>query len=258
MEVHGLLDKLPLWALFPFTLGLLALGVEFGFRLVQYRQKNSKEEPAASVGPIVTPILGLLAFMLAFTFGMAGSRFETRRQVVLAEANAITTTYLRASLLPEPMRTETQSLLRQYVDARLEAAKPEKLDASIARSEELLKALWSQAVAVAEKQQTPLTSLFIQSLNQVIELHETRVMAALRSRIPSAIWLVLYLLAVISMAAVGYGTRLVSPKRSLVLLAMILAFSAVLVLIADLDRPGHGLLEVSQQSMLDLKKTISQ
>ena len=166
MEVHGLLDRLPLWALLPITLGLLQLGVELGFRVADHRQKRSKEEPAASVGPVVTPILGLLAFMLAFTFGMAGSRFETRRQVVLTEANAIGTTYLRAGLLPEPMGTESQNLLRQYVDVRLEAVNPDKLAEAITKSKELLKRLWSQAVAVTQKERSPVTSLFIQSLTR--------------------------------------------------------------------------------------------
>src|SRR5262245_50288384 len=125
MEINRVLDIFPLWALLPITIAILALSIEAGFRVAGYRQKHSRDEPPASVGPIVAPILGLLAFMLAFTFGMAGSRFEARRQVVLTEANAIGTTYLRAGLLPEPMRTEVQGLLRQYVDTRLEGTNQE-------------------------------------------------------------------------------------------------------------------------------------
>ena len=76
------------------------------------------------MAPIVAATLGLLAFMLAFTFGMAASRFEERRQAVLSETNAINTTYLRAALLPDPMSGDTRNLLREYVDVRLKGANP--------------------------------------------------------------------------------------------------------------------------------------
>jgi hypothetical protein len=113
------------------------------------------------VGAIIAAILGLLAFLLAFTFGMAASRFDTRRELVLDEANAIGTTYLRAALLPEPHRTEIRSLLRDYVDLRLQAAQPEMTVPALAGSEELQGRLWAQAVIVGEKNPTPITGLFI-------------------------------------------------------------------------------------------------
>ena len=103
-----------------------------------------------------------------------------------------------------------------------------------------------------------MTSLYLQSLNQVIEVNATRTMAAVRSRVPGAIWVALYSMAVISMLTVGYSSRLTSPKRSLVLVALVLAFSVVLVLIADLDRPGAGIVEVDRQSMLDVQKLMSE
>ncbi len=105
--------------------------------------------------------------------------------LLLSEANAIGTTYLRAAMLPEPMRTDTRNLLREYVDVRLEAVQPGKLEQSLSRSEELHERLWSEAVAAAEKDRSPITGLFIQSLNEVIDLHAKRVMAGLGSRIPA-------------------------------------------------------------------------
>src|SRR5262249_40220956 len=155
-------------------------------------------------------------------------------------------------MLPDPMRTEARDLLRQYVDARLDAVQPGKLAQAISKSEELHDRLWSEAVAAAQKERTPMTSLFIQSLNQAIDLHAERVMAAVRSRIPKAIWIGLYLLAILAMTVTGYHQGLSSNKRSVAAIPLALAFSAVLILIADLDRPGSGLLQVSQQSMIDL------
>jgi hypothetical protein len=256
MEITSMLDLLPLWSILPLTIAIALLSVELGYRLAIYRLHHSAEEKESPVGGMVGGTLGLLAFMLAFTFGLAGSRHEDRRQILLSEANAIGTTYLRAAMLPEPMRTETQNLLREYVDVRLEAVQPGKLDQAVVKSEELHNRLWSQAVAVAEKDRSPITGLFIQSLNEMIDLHATRVMAVLRSRVPGIIWIVLYVLAVLAMVMMGYHSGLAHSRRSIAVIALVLGFSSVLYLIADLDRPGQGTLLVSQQSMIDLRKSM--
>lgn len=257
MEVTGLLDSFPLWTLFPVTVLIALASVELGYRVARYRRLRSPDQQESPVGPMVAATLGLLAFMLAFTFGMAASRFEDRRQVVLSEANAIGTTYLRAAMLPEPMRTETRNLLREYVNVRLEATQPGKTNQAISKSEELQERLWSQAIAAAEKDRTNITGLFVQSLNEVIALHAKRIMAGLRSRVPGAIWIGLYSLAILAMGVMGYHDGQNSNRRSLGVIALVFAFSAVLFLIADLDRPGQGLLQVSQQSMLDLRNSMS-
>jgi hypothetical protein len=257
MEKTGLLDPFPLWTILPITVGLALLSVELGYRFAHNRQLRAQDEKESPVGGMVGATLGLLAFMLAFTFGLAGSRFEDRRQIVLSEANAIGTTYLRAAMLPEPMRTEAQNLLRDYVDVRLEGVQqPGNLEQAIARSEELQNRLWSLAVAAAEKDRSPITGLFVQSLNEVIDLHATRVMAGVRSRVPAVIWIVLYLLAFLSMVILGYHAGLANSRRSIAVVALILGFSLVLVLIADLDRPGQGMLHVSQQAMIDLRRSM--
>ena len=256
MVKHALIDFLPLWLILPLTIVVCLLSVEAGYRVASYRQRRSLEEKESPVGGMVGATLGLLGFMLAFTFGTAGSRFEDRRQVLLSEANAIGTTYLRAAMLPEPMRTETQNALREYVDVRLEAVEPGKLNQSIMKSEELHNRLWSLAVAATEKDRSDITGLFVQSLNEVIDLHATRKMAALRSRVPDMIWIVLYALAVLAMIIMGYHSGLAHSRRSIAVIALVLGFSSVLYLIADLDRPGQGTLRVSQQAMIDLRHSM--
>ena len=257
MEITEMLDRLPLWSILPLTVGVALLSVEFGYRFANYRQSQSAGEKESPVSGMVGATLGLLAFMLAFTFGLAGSRFEDRRQVVLSEANAIGTTYLRAAMLPEPMRTETQNLLREYVDVRLEAVQqPDKLAQALVRSEDLHTRLWSQAVAATEKDRSAITALFVVSLNEVIDLHAKRVMAGLRSRVPGVIWVVLYGLAIIAMVMMGYHAALAQSRRSIAVIALVIGFSSVLYLIADLDRPVQGTLRVSQQSMIDLRNSM--
>lgn len=256
MELTGLLDRLPLWTILPVTIAVALLSVEVGYRVARYREQHSVEEKESPVGGMVGATLGLLAFMLAFTFGLAGSRFEDRRQVLLSEANAIGTTYLRAAMLPEPMRTDTQNLLREYVEVRLEAVQSGNVDQGVLKSEEMHEKLWSSAVAATEKDRSPITALFVESLNEVIDLHAKRIMAGLRSRVPSVIWMVLYVLAILAMVMMGYHSGLAHSRRSIAVIALVIGFSSVLYLIADLDRPGQGTLRVSQQSMIDLRNSM--
>lgn len=248
------LDYLPLWGLFPVTVAIVLLSLEAGFRLGRYRLGRSAREKDSPVGETVAATLGLLAF----TFGMAASRFDSRRGVLLDEANAIGTAYLRTGLLPEPQRTHSRTLLREYVDVRLEAVRPEKTEQAISRSERLHGRLWEHAEAVAEKNPgSVVVGLYIQSLNEVIDVHSKRVTLGLRSRIPASIWFALYFVTILAMAAMSYHGGLTGASRSLAVFALALTFSGVIVLIADLDRPQEGLLRVSQQAMIDLQNTLN-
>jgi hypothetical protein len=257
MQGHEPFDVIPLWVLFGTTVVFILLAVETGYRVGRWRQRHAEHERDTPVGTIVAAILGLLAFLLAFTFGMAASRFEIRRELVLDEANAIGTTYLRAALVPEPQRTEIRTLLRDYVDLRLQAVEPGMAVPSLARSEELQGRLWSRAVLVAEKHPTPITGLFIQSLNEVINMHTKRVTLGMRNRIPFPMWGALYFTALLVMAGVGYHAGLTSTARTLATLVLAFTFSVVLWLLADLDRPQEGLIKVSQQAMVDLRKSMT-
>jgi hypothetical protein len=234
------------------------LAVELGCRLARSRVLRAVHEDEAPVGTIVGATLALLAFLLAFTFGLAASRFDARKGFVLEEANAIGTTYLRAGLLPEPQRAEIRALLREYVDVRLQIIQPDKAQQALRRSVELQDALWSQAVAVADKVAAPTASLFITPLNEVMDLHAKRLNLGIRNRVPISIWAALYFVSIMTMMVVGYYAGLTASRRSPAILALVVTFSAVLLLIADLDRPYQGLLSVSQQAMLDLRDSLRQ
>jgi hypothetical protein len=257
MESNGVLDAIPLWGVFIAILLVVLLSVECGYRIGKYRRDRREWEKEPPVGTMVGATLGLLALILAFTFGLAAARFDTRRQVLLNEANAIGTTYLRASMLPE-RRDEVRTLLRKYVDTRIEAARSNKTAEGIFQSENIQNQLWAQATAVAEKNPNSIVvGLFVQSLNQVIDLHAERVQAGLRSRIPGAIWIGLFAVAALSLAVMGYHAGMVGTRRSLAILAVAVTFSVVIELIADLDRPQEGVLRVSQQALLDLQKSMN-
>ena len=257
MQSQGPLDALPLWALFIVILLVVLLSVEFGYRLGKYRRSRREEEKEAPLGTMVGATLGLLAFILAFTFGLAASRFDNRRQLLLDEANAIGTTYLRAGMLPEGGQ-QVRDLLREYVAARLDALQPGKLAEGIRRSEDIQQKVWTEAETVGNKNPNSIVvGLYVQSLNQMIDLHAERLQAGVRSRIPAAIWLGLLTVAVLSLTAMGYFEGLSGTRRSLAVFAVAIAFSVVIELIADLDRPQEGVLKISQQALLDVQRSMN-
>ena len=146
----------------------------------------------------------------------------------------------------------------EYVDVRLEAIQSGNLEQAISRSEELHHRLWSQAVAAREKTSSPIfAGYFIQSLNEVIALHARRVRVALEFRIPGAIWYVLYAITTLAAASIGCHAGLTGASRPLVVTVFVLIISVVMLLIVDLDHPRRGALRVSQQVLVDLRRTMS-
>src|SRR5512135_2095758 len=108
-SASGIIAVLPLWALGLITVAIVLLSVELGWRLGHYNRQRAEKEKEAPIGAVVGAALGLLAFLLAFTFSMAATSYDARQSVVLQEANAIETTYLRSDMLPEPQRDEARS-----------------------------------------------------------------------------------------------------------------------------------------------------
>jgi hypothetical protein len=242
--------------LFLVILFVVLVSVECGYRLGRYTHSRSEKDKEAPVGAMVGATLGLLAFILAFTFGLAAGRFDTRKQVLLDEANAIGTTYLRAAMLPE-RGGEIRALLKDYVDVRLKAVQSGNIAEGMRRSQSIQDQLWAQATALGQKNPNSIVvGLFIQSLNEVIDLHAKRVQAGVRNRIPVAIWVALFAVAAVSLALMGYHAGLGGTARSLAILAVAFTFSAVIGLIADLDRPQEGTLKVSQQALIDLRQSM--
>ena len=251
-------DIIPVWGMFTLTIVFVFAVVEIGFRLGGAKRRRSDDVKDAAVSSMVAATLGLLAFMLAFTFSMAAARFDTRRALVLDEANVLLTVYLRANLLPQPHGTEIRSLLREYVDIRFKWSGPEELKKVIARSEDIQLRLWSEAVALGrENPDSVVAGLFITSLNEMIELHVKRVRAGLNSRIPTVILFVLFFVTSLATLSMGYLAGIGGKRANLVSVALVLAFSSVIYLIIDLDRPQEGFLRVSQQPLRDLQRKMT-
>ena len=253
----GALDRFPLWTLFVITILVILLAIEVGFRSAHVVGRRSESEQKWPLDEIEAATLSLLAFMLAFTFGLAASRFDARRALVMDEANALGTTYLRAGMLAEPDRTEIRNLLREYLDVRAHVARSANADEGIARSGVLQDRLWSEAAAVGEKNPgSVMVGLFIMSLNEVIDLHTKRLTQD-RNRIPGSIWAALYVVSILGMSEVGYHAGLNTTRRTLSVIPLAITVSAVMLLIADLDRSHEGFLDVSPEPLIDLQRAWS-
>jgi uncharacterized membrane protein YtjA (UPF0391 family) len=234
------------------TLALFVLITEVGFRIGRLRSMPERAREG-QVGPTLGGLVGLLGLLMAFTFGMAGSRFDLRRQLLVDQASAIKTAYLRADLLPEPQRGEVQDLLRRYVEVLVEATNPEKTDEALVVSQSSLDRLWSLGTAAAKESPTPITGLFLQSINDVTNIQAKRVTLAWHNPLPPVILSALYLVILLVLGVIGFEGGISGKHRPVASVVLGVTLAAVVLLIVDLDRPQEGLLRNSQQALTDLR-----
>ncbi|HKR87331.1 MAG TPA: hypothetical protein VJS38_04090 [Phenylobacterium sp.] len=214
------------------------------------------EEKDAQEDLVLSASLGLLALLLGFTFSLAIDRFESRRRLVLEEANAIGTAYLRAQLLEEPHRARMSGLLVRYTDTRIALAKapPGKVRDLLRTNDALVTQIW-----IAVKQSFPtikqydFSSTYLDSINSMIDIGSARVVARV-ARVPSAVLAVLLLYTLTTAAVLGYVLQ--GPRSRHVAGFLVALLSLVLVLIIDVNRPSAGLVREGQGAMESLRKTM--
>lgn len=252
------LDAVPIWAVFTGTIVLVLASIDAGYRLGLFSRKRSEDEKEAPVSGVSGAILGLTAFMLAFTFSMVAERFEARKALVREDANALRMTYLRAAFLPPEDRRQTRALLNEYLAQRLDFVHagnddPAVVKATMEDKSRLQRKLWDIAVANAGKDlNSDVAALYIESLNDVFAVDANRIAVGLQARVPSALWAVLYGLTFLGMMSIGYHTGIAASKRSKATVILAVAFALVTTVIALLDRPGSHT-QVTQQPLADLQ-----
>ena len=254
MNTSQFLDQLPIPAVYFITVLVLSLALEGGYRLGGYFQKRWPDQSASDVNTMVAASLAFLGFLLAFIIGMAVSLFNERLHLVIDEANAIGTTYLRAGYLAQPISKESRTLLREYVDQRLALIDPLKLDQAVSRSEQIQTELWKQAELLAMESPTPVTSLYISALNEMIDIHTERLIIRFYVRIPQSVLIGAYLVAVLTMILIGVQGSYTGKRNYLALILMVLILSMVFLIIIDLDRPSQGLIRIPQKALIDLQQ----
>ena len=246
MEIAGM---------FLIPLLVVLIPIIIGQRYGIWRTRKSPDLQNASVGSVVGAAFGLLAFMLAFTFQIAAGRYEARKELLLDEVTNIRTTWLRAGVVPEPIRSETRKLLVEYVNLRVDlASDPLKLSSTMARSQQILDTFWKSVEELAEQDRSSeMYSLYATSVNDLVDNYNQRITMALEYRIPPAILGVLFIIAFLSMLALGYQFGISGRGSFRINLLLAIVFATVMFLILALDRPETGLAKINQKPMLTLQ-----
>lgn len=241
--------------------GMLVLQ-EIGRRIGVRRLAKDPDKALAGSGAIEGSIFGLLGLLIAFTFSGAASRFDSRRQLVVQEANAIGTAYLRLDLLPADAREELRGLFRKYTDSRIQTYR--KLPditaarAELSRSQELQNVVWTKSVAACRTQSPqPAAMLLLPALNEMIDITTTRTMAG-KMHPPLIVFAMLFALAMGCSLLAGYGMA-DCEFRSKLHMVLFAAVTAVTVyVIIDIEYPRQGLFRVdaSDQVLVDVRESM--
>jgi hypothetical protein len=245
-------------ALFAGILLLLAIGRRIGARNLAREGEISQK----GLGALEGAIFALLGLVLAFSFSGALARFDARRQLVVEEANAIGTAWLRVDLLPETAREPMRDLFRSYLESRIETYRkvPDMtaVEAELARSAELQGQIWELAVSTPPENGSPLGQmLLLPALNAMIDITTTRTEAA-RIHPPSVVFILLGVLALACALFAGYDMAVRRRLNPLHSLAFALVLSVTVYVIVDLEYPRVGLIQVtdSDQLLSDLRKSM--
>ena len=249
----AILDKFPLLWVYIGTVALVMVAAEIGFQAGNWLQRRDPDSGKALLtGPVVGGMLGLMAFLLGFCISIVIGQHNGRKAMVVTEANAIGTAYLRADFLDEADRDATRDLLREYVEIRLAAASDAtQYEAAVVRSEAIHGQLWSIVKDVTQASESAIMALFVDSINEVIDVHSLR-LAAVQLRLPRQLGTVLYVATLLSFLLVGISSSANGKRDIFTILLFALAFVAVFMIIVDLDRAQEGLLTVSQTALSDL------
>lgn len=208
-------------------------------------------------GVIQAAALTLLGLIIGFSFSMATSRYDQRKNYEEAEANAIGTEYLRADLLPTTDAAKARTLLRDYLDQRIAyyVTRDEQAVRRIdERTAQLQSQLWSAVLPAASSQPSPITALAVAGMNDVLN-SQGYTQSAWLYRLPTAAWCLMVLIALGCNAMVGYGAH-GRPRGDRLLLILPILLAIAFALIADIDAPRHGLIHVKPVNLTSLADSL--
>lgn len=249
-----ILNLLTVGLLFGAMLALQEMGRRLGTRDRKGEADSAKSGPSAAEGAVY----GLLGLLIAFTFSGAAARYEARRHLVVDEANAIGTAWLRLEILTPAAQAPLRELFKQYVDARLDSYRVATGDAqAMARAADLQQQIWSGAVAAAKEMgQVPPYTVLLPALNEMFDIATTRAEAR-RLHPPIAVFIMLGVLALIGSLFAGYGMATAPRFR-----ARSIGFAAVLAValfvILDFEFPRLGLIRIDAADSVisDVRRTM--
>jgi hypothetical protein len=215
------------------------------------RKHHSPDEDTEDFTFIVGATLTLLGLIIGFTFSMAVSRYDQRKNLEEEEANAIGTEYVRVDALSPADAAKIRSLLKVYLDKRIlyyDARDKGAITELNAETLQLQSQLWAAVIAPAKAQPTPVTALAVAGMNDVLNA-QGYAQAAWWNRIPASAWILLVTISIFCNLLIGYGVRL---KSELLFLILPIVLSISLFLIADIDSPRRGVIHVHAQNLENL------
>lgn len=239
---------------------LMFLGNELGFRLGRHRMSKETERSHAVSAGLKASVIGLVALLIGFSFSMTTNRFSERQHLVLDEANAIGTCYLRAGLLADPARTEIRQTLRQYTETRIRYFEEAlHLEESRHISQEMdadMEALWQEVeTAAAADLQAVHFSQIIPAANEVIDLNSTRAWAS-QNQTPGSVIMLLAVCSVVATTLMGHSSGQAGVRHVGLWIALNVLIVLVLYVILDFDRPRRGLIQLNHQPLIDLRESL--
>lgn len=232
-----------------FVLLLLLAALEIGVQLGKFiaRRRALTDGEKSSVNFATAGMMGLLAFLLGVSLSMASDRYQQRRDSVLAEANAIGTVWLRATVATGAEGAAMQRLLRDYTETRIavvigspNTAETDRLNQ---RTNTLQNEIWRIAGAVAERSPTPISGLLLSSLNDMIDLSLTN-RRNFNAHVPPYVLRLLLTVSIFAVGAVGYGFGLVGTRQPALSVLLLGVWTLAILLIIDIDRPQTGQVRV--------------
>ena len=240
--------------LFLLCLAFLYFAAQVGDRCRE-RIGALREEQRADFDVVLGAMLTLLGLLIAFMFSMGVSRYDLRKSYEEAEANAIGTEYLRADLVTEPDASLIRELLRRYLDQRVmfyTTRDRARLDAIAEATSKIERELWVSVRPKPETQVTPVTSLVVSGMNDVLN-SEGYTQAAWRNRIPVSAWALMLSIAACCNVLIGYGSRAGGQR---ILLIVPIAVSIAFFLISDVDSPRGGAIRVAPINLLSVADSV--
>ena len=263
MVLQKFLDDIPLLLYLLLAILLMVSFIEFGFWVGKHHQDKPYKEQMAQVRAIMGASLGLLAFMLAFSFSMAQRHFEARTDAYLLEISAIDAAYRGADLLEEHQRMTARELLRQFVQLRRDTSKAaatdelEEVIEMIRDAERIHDKLWRVADSSMSSPGDSIDhSIFVNAILEMIKANDERLQATMFNRISPVIWLTLLLMSFLSMIVMGFQAGLTGTRSGLATWALAITFAAVMTLVTDLDRPRMSLFKMNESLMVELQNRI--
>jgi hypothetical protein len=255
------MKSIPLVVQFLGSMGIVIISIQIGYYLGRILQRWKKNEKEGMISVISGSILGLLAFILAFTFGIVSDRYDSRKALIREEANQIGTVWLRTDFMPEPDRSSSRILLKQYLGLRIqliESLTDARILKSIENANQVQKQLWTLAARHSSTDmQSDVAALYFEALNNLIDIQGLRVAVAYQEHIPPGLWMSLYALLVLGMTSVGYYACIIDSHKNFGVVILALSFSLAIWIISNFDELQSNYFRISQQPLTDLQVNIA-